>query len=70
MSRTKPKPYCAYCDKNQTNLEKHLVRKHKMTKIKPCGCQAEIVATKIDLLKQAMSARKKTMPVLHKYLQY
>ena len=27
MSRTKPKPYCAYCDKNQTNLEKHLVRK-------------------------------------------
>ena len=41
-----------------------------MTKIEPCGCQTGIVATKIDLLKQAMSARQKTMSVLHNYLQY
>ena len=59
-SRTKPKPYCAHFGKNQINLEKHLVWKHKMKKIKPCGCQAGIVATKIGLLKQTMSARQKT----------
>ena len=63
-SRTKPKPYCAHFGKNQINLEKHLVWKHKMKKIKPCGCQAGIVATKIDLLKQTMSARQKTISVL------
>ena len=64
-SRTNPKPYCAYFGKNQTNLENHLVREHKMTKIKPCGCQAGILARKVDLLKQTMSARQKTMSVLH-----